>query len=799
MAQNYTVSYGLSPNGPWTVFNTVAVTTDTVSGLTAATAYYFQIIVQDTVTGITGTPVISSPVMTSGIGTSPSGTTIPPATQLVDANLNLWTLVGGQIAINGHIDTSTTGVVLLLWFNNLIYQHVVNASFPAGNWWSSPSPPANAVGGIVWTNIGATDPRPAIGMAISTIPTEINNTAFTVSGTLTGFTAVPTLNYQDTISGVAGPFQALPAGATVSATTFSFTHPVISTIGTNNTVTVRDVGLVATTVSNLFPVISPPTITSITLSSNTFTALTNGATVGTLTANMSSGAFSGTFSLPVGVVNNANFTIVGNTLKANVATMAAGAYNVNVIATQAGITNSPFTQSNIALTATGIALNTPAVVASNLIVPWAMGFLPDGTILCTSRDPDASNNFNLNHINTNGTIVRTAVPNTVTTGAEGGLMGLAIDPNYVTNHFIYICHTRSFNGGFTANGNEVIRYVFNNNALTSGTILLTYASGGFHDGGGLGIGPDGKLYITTGNATNPGVEQNTALMEGKVLRINTDGTIPADNPFGNAVWTLGHRNPQGICWDNLNQCWISENGPSGEAFGSFPAGIFGNDKINLIIKGNNYGFPLVYGNNQTTINSVPSTLPKLCSGDNETWAPEGIAFYGGSIFFCALGGLGNTPIGTAALDQAVISGTTSLNAATKRFPNTFGRMRALVIGPDKLAYFSTSNGDGRGNGARGSDQIYKVSLDQFTALSTESIDGTTITTAGPTITNSIGEVWALNNGVITVNGTLDGTTANVIKLYYHLHRVYQENSALGWWFKTVSSDGWTATTDPTVA
>jgi glucose/arabinose dehydrogenase len=155
----------------------------------------------------------------------------------------------------------------------------------------------------------------------------------------------------------------------------------------------------------------------------------------------------------------------------------------------------------------------------------------------------------------------------------------------------------------------------------------------------------------------------SAINDGKILRINLEGSKPTDNPFNtdgtkaatgdgktrSAVWTWGHRNPQGICWDAAGNCWGSENGPTGESFGSF-SGIKGNDKINLIVKGINYGFPLTFGAGTATDQfGITTTPPVYTSGNNETWAPEGIVALNGKVFFCALGGLGS-PAGTPTLD-----------------------------------------------------------------------------------------------------------------------------------------------------
>ena len=357
-------------------------------------------------------------------------------------------------------------------------------------------------------------------------------------------------------------------------------------------------------------------------------------------------------------------------------------------------TTSTWTPATAPPGGTPVTPSNPVSVATSLNVPWAIGFLPDKSFLVTQRDT-----FSVRHCSSTGsTLGSFTVPNTVTTSGEGGLMGLAVDPNFGTNSFIYICHTRTYNGGYTSHGNEVIRYTLNAtaNTISSGTVLLTYGSGQFHNGGGLGIGPDGKLYILTGNGTNPNntsqVLTGAAINDGKILRINLDGTIPSDNPFNtdgtkatstdgktrSAVWTWGHRNPQGICWDADGNCWTTENGPTGESFGTF-TGIRGNDKINLIKKGLNYGFPLTYGAGTATDSfGITTQAPIFTSGNNEVWAPEGIAYCNGSIFFCALGGLGS-PAGTASLNQFTIANGAATSGITKHLTDGHRKRAAMLI------------------------------------------------------------------------------------------------------------------------
>ena len=131
---------------------------------------------------------------------------------------------------------------------------------------------------------------------------------------------------------------------------------------------------------------------------------------------------------------------------------------------------------------------------------------------------------------------------------EGGLLGIAIDPNFSENHFIYLYFTHN---DFLSTKNKVVRYFESNLTLTENKVLIgNIPGGGVHDGGRIKFGPDGKLYITTGEAGNPNLSQDLNSLAGKILRINSDGSIPDDNPFPNSpVYSYGHRNPQGLDWD----------------------------------------------------------------------------------------------------------------------------------------------------------------------------------------------------------------------------------------------------------
>jgi len=193
---------------------------------------------------------------------------------------------------------------------------------------------------------------------------------------------------------------------------------------------------------------------------------------------------------------------------------------------------------------------------------------------------------------------------------EAGLLGLAIDPHFESNRFLYVYHTYLNNQGLLRN--RVVRLLDHG---TTGEIVKTIIddipADRIHNGGRIKFGPDRKLYITTGDADNGPLAQKMDSLAGKILRINPDGSIPTDNPFsGSPVYSYGHRNPQGLAWHPVTgQLFATEHGP------------VGHDELNIISPGNNYGWPIVSG-----IVSDPRFLDPILESGLETWAPGGPCF-----------------------------------------------------------------------------------------------------------------------------------------------------------------------------
>lgn len=317
------------------------------------------------------------------------------------------------------------------------------------------------------------------------------------------------------------------------------------------------------------------------------------------------------------------------------------------------------------------------VVAQNLNIPWEITFLPNGDMLVTERSG------RLLKIGQETRVIQEIEG--VKHIGEGGLLGMTLHPNFSVNGFVYLYSTIQDENGLA---NRVERYKFSEDKLTERKVILEGIKGSpNHDGGRIAFGPDGFLYITTGDAEQSELAQDKNSLNGKILRIKDDGSLPPDNPFNNAVYSLGHRNPQGLAWDKNKNLWETEHGPSGIQTGY--------DEVNLISKGANYGWPIIKGD-QTQEGLVS---PIIQSGSQDTWAPSGLAFWNGSLFFAGLRG--------EALYEAKIGNDNKLSLKA-HFKKEFGRLRTVVLGPDDYLYISTSNKDGRGNIKPGDDKIIKI-------------------------------------------------------------------------------------------
>ncbi|GIW65516.1 MAG: hypothetical protein KatS3mg094_035 [Candidatus Parcubacteria bacterium] len=339
------------------------------------------------------------------------------------------------------------------------------------------------------------------------------------------------------------------------------------------------------------------------------------------------------------------------------------------------------------------------IILENLEIPWSIIFLNQNEILITERlgkikilelkDKKLVKEFKITQVKHIG---------------EGGLLGTTLHPNFKENNFIYFYYTTEKSGNLI---NRVERYTLKINAdlrrlnadlrrqdknyyLTKDKIILDdIPAGRFHNGGRIKFGPDGYLYITTGDAGNSENSQNINSLAGKILRLKDDGSIPKDNPFKNAIFAYGIRNSQGITWDDEGNLWSIDHGRSGIQTGL--------DEINLIQKGKNYGWPVIQGNER--MKEMES--PVIHSEPNITWAPADLIYYNNSLFFTGLRGEG-------LYQYDLINKKLKVN-----FFQKFGRLRAITLGPDGYFYISTSNRDGRGYQRKGDDKIIKINPEIF--------------------------------------------------------------------------------------
>lgn len=326
------------------------------------------------------------------------------------------------------------------------------------------------------------------------------------------------------------------------------------------------------------------------------------------------------------------------------------------------------------------------IVAENLYVPWAIDISNEGKLYFTERSGSIRIIEN-GRLNTQPLITFSSP---FISSGEGGLMGIALDPDYLQNHYIYVMHTYLEGNQIY---NRVVRLIERNNRANIDKILIDRIPGGqIHNGGRIKIGPDNKLYITTGDAGNSILAQDASSTAGKILRIELDGSIPVDNPISNSpIYSLGHRNTQGLAWNSNNILYASEHGQTAH------------DEINIIKPGANYGWPLVQGDE--TSNEITIQKPLIHSGE-KTWAPSGIAFINqrqdqGKLLVATLRGEQLLAISLNG-KGTVIKGTESW------LRNEYGRLREVIQGNDGSIYITTSNRDGRGNPNIADDRIIRL-------------------------------------------------------------------------------------------
>src|SRR2546421_866302 len=319
-------------------------------------------------------------------------------------------------------------------------------------------------------------------------------------------------------------------------------------------------------------------------------------------------------------------------------------------------------------------------IATGLEVPWALAFAPDGGLFVTER-------VGRIRVVKDGRLEPAPVAAlSVAAQGEAGLMGLALDPRFADTGHLYVCYTAARQGDLV---NRIVRLPLRDGRAGRERGLRDGMRGGsIPDGCRLKFGPDGKLYATMGDAGEPRLAQASDRLNGKILRLEADGSVPADNPFvGSPVWSLGHRNPQGLAWDGKRRLLAAEHGPSAH------------DEVNHIERGRNYGWPDVTGADGADAQRRGYTDP-LVESERDTWAPSGIAWLGDSLWVAALRG--------ERLLQLTLGADLTLVNVRSILHRVHGRLRDVVVGPDGALYVTTSNRDGRGTPREGDDRILRV-------------------------------------------------------------------------------------------
>lgn len=321
---------------------------------------------------------------------------------------------------------------------------------------------------------------------------------------------------------------------------------------------------------------------------------------------------------------------------------------------------------------TSVAISGDAeVIAEGLDVPWSIAF-HDGVALISERDSGR-----VVELAADGFVREVGVVDGVVARGEGGLLGIAVHDDLLYAYFT------------SSSDNRIDRYELsgdegNLRLGASESVLAGLEAAGNHNGGRIAFGPDEMLYVTVGDAGQPRRAQDLDSLSGKILRLTPDGDVPEDNPFeGSPVFSYGHRNPQGIAWDERGTLYASEFGQDTW------------DELNIIEAGGNYGWPEVEGvsGDEDFIDPVQQWSPDAAS-------PSGIAVTGAAVFVANLQG---ERLREVPLDDLAV--------AAEHYVGEFGRLRDVVLAPDGALWMLTNNRDGRGSPSDGDDRVLRVPLD----------------------------------------------------------------------------------------
>ena len=316
-------------------------------------------------------------------------------------------------------------------------------------------------------------------------------------------------------------------------------------------------------------------------------------------------------------------------------------------------------------------LTDPQVVATGLTVPWGLGFLPDGSALVAER-----NSARILQVRPGSAPAVVATINGVAAAGEAGLLGLAVSPTYAQDGFVYVYFT-------TASDNRIARLRLDA-PQNQQVVLSGIARANIHDGGRIAFGPDGMLYAGVGDANVTGSAQNQQSLNGKILRMRPDGGVPeSGNPFpGSLVYSLGHRNVQGLAWDAQGRLYASEFGQNTW------------DEVNQIVPGGNYGWPTVEGTGTDTRFRNPVVVWSTAQA-----SPSGATVDGATLYVAALRG--------QRLWSVPLDGNGGAGTPTALLQGQYGRLRTVERAPDGSLWITTSNRDGRGSPAATDDRVIR--------------------------------------------------------------------------------------------
>jgi glucose/arabinose dehydrogenase len=313
-------------------------------------------------------------------------------------------------------------------------------------------------------------------------------------------------------------------------------------------------------------------------------------------------------------------------------------------------------------------------VVTGLTSPWGLAFLPDGGALVTERDTARVLRVEP------GSVTPLTTIGGVAFAGEGGLLGVAVSPSFSSDRLVYLYAT-------TPAGNRVLRATLDGDRLGEPEVLLDgIPSSRVHNGGRLAFGPDGMLYVSTGDAADTSLSQRPDSLAGKILRLTPDGEVPTDNPDPSSpVWSSGHRNVQGLAWDDEGNLWASEFGANAW------------DELNRIEPGGDYGWPQVEG----TGGEGAGFVDPVVQWRTDQASPSGVAFAEGTVFMTALRGqrLWAVPVGGGQAGEPA-----------EFFTGELGRLRTVATAGDGSLWLMTNNTDTRGSPRPGDDRIVRLEL-----------------------------------------------------------------------------------------